>query len=179
MKRLNVSILMTVIIGLCAISLFGKRQDDKDKKLKKKLFVDYNMSLLTEDELRHEALTTAMPMYPEDAAAEGIQGLVHVAVLYDENGEFKAMKVLESPSPKLSKAVAEALKQWRMRITYDSPYSEARRPVRDFGEVRFHFIILDGTPAVEPATTDEQKTASEKFIKISGPSKDPEKMSWP
>jgi hypothetical protein len=66
-----------------------------------------------------------------------------------------------------------------MRVSYDSAYRETRLPIRDFGEVRFHFVIRDGTPAVEPATSDEQKTASEKFIKISGPSKDPDKMSWP
>ncbi len=179
MRKLKVPILMALIVAVCSISLFGRHQDDKDKKPKKKLFVDYDMSLATEAELRHFALATAVPVYPDEAASAGVQGTVHVAVLYDENGEYLAMKVLESPHPALSKAVSDALKQWRIRLSYNSPYRETRLANRNFGEVRFHFVIRDGVPAVELATPEEQNKWSEKFIKISGPSKDPEKMSWP
>lgn len=181
MRKLKVAGLMALIVTLCAFSLFGRHQDDKDKdkKPKKKIFVDYQLGLLTEAELRHDALTTAMPEFPEEAATAGVQGVVHVAVLYDENGEYMRMKVLESPHPALSKAVANALKQWKIKIGYDSPYRETRLPVRDFAEVRFHFVIRDGIPSVEPATLEEQRKASLEFIKISGPAKDPENMSWP
>jgi len=180
MGKLKLFGLLAVVIALSSFNLFGKFQDDKDKdkKPKKKLFVDYDMSLLTESELRYCALATAMPVYPERAATEGVQGLVHVAVMYDENGEYLAMKVLESPHPALSKAVSDALKQWRIKLSYNSPYPETRLPNRNFAEVYFHFVIRDGIPAVEPGTVEEQSKASEKFIKISGPSKDPENMSW-
>jgi TonB family protein len=174
-------LIMTVIVGLCAFSLFGRHQDDKDKdkKPKKKIFVDYQLGVLDEAELRHEALTTTMPEYPEEAASAGIQGLVHVAVLYDENGEYLAMKVLHSPHPALSRAVATALKQWKLPIGYDSPYPETRLPFRNFAEARFHFVIREGVPTVEPATPEEQQKSSPEFAKIAGSSKDRDKMDWP
>src|SRR2546423_103992 len=137
MGKLKVVGLMALFIAICSFSLSGKHQDDKDKKPKKKVFVDYQLAVLDEAELRHEALTTAVPEYPEEAAAAGIQGVVHVAVLYDENGAYMVMKVLHSPHPVLSKAVATALKEWKLRVLYDSPYRETRLPNRNFGEVRF------------------------------------------
>lgn len=181
MGKLKVAGLMTIILALCSFSLSGRHQDDKDKdkKPKKKIFVDYQLAVLDEAELRHEALTTAMPEYPEEASSAGLQGLVHVAVLYDENGEFMRMKVLHSPHPRLSQAVATALKRWKLRILYDSPYPENRLPFRNLAEARFHFVIRDGIPTVEPATLEEQKKSSVEFIKITGPSKDRANMDWP
>jgi TonB family protein len=181
MGKLKIAGPMALIIALCSLSLLAKPQDDKDKdkKPKKKIFVDYQLAVLDEAELRHDALTTTMPDYPEEASSAGIQGLVHVAVLYDEDGDFKAMKVLKSPDPRLSQAVATALKQWKLRVFYDSPYPETRLPIRNFAEARFHFVIRDGVPSVEQATQEEQQKSSIEFIKITGPSKDRDKMDWP
>jgi hypothetical protein len=38
--------------------------------------------------------------------------MVDVAVLFDENGNAKRIKILESPGPSLSKAVEDAVNQF-------------------------------------------------------------------
>ncbi|PYS23711.1 MAG: hypothetical protein DMF72_08595 [Acidobacteria bacterium] len=162
MRKLKFGILMILVFALCSFTLLGKHQD------KKKLFVDYTEGYVTELTLRHQAITTVMPLYPEEAIKAEAQGLVDVAVLFDENGDFRRMKVLESPHPAISKAVEKALKQWTVRVGYDSPYRETRLPVRTFGELRFHFVIKDEVATVEIATLEEQQTNSRKYMKITG-----------
>ena len=180
MQRVKIAGLMALIVALCSFSLVGKHQDDKDKKEKtqKKVGVDYQVGFFTEADLRRHAIVTVMPEYPEEAFQSGAQGLAQVAVLFDENGEYQSMKVLESPHPAISKAVATALKQWKIKIGYDSPYPETRLPIREFGQVQFHFIIRDGVPVVETATTEEQQTTSLKFRKIASNGKDKHRSAW-
>lgn len=163
MRKLKVAALMASIIALCSISLVGKIQDDKPRK---KLGVDYGLATVREAELRRNAIVTAMPEYPEEAINAGAQGLAQVAVLFDENGEFDSMKVLESPHPAVSKAVEDALKKWKLMVLYDSPYPETRRPVANLGQVQFHFIIGEAGASVEPATPEEQLKNSPKFLRI-------------
>ena len=172
MGKLKVGGLMALIVVLCSFSLFGKYQDDKDKKPKKKVFVDYQQGFFSESELRRDARITVLPSYPDEAVQAGAQGSAMVAVLYDENGDYLNMKVLESPHPAISKAVSDALKQWKIKIYYDSPDPATRLPIRVFAQVQFHFIIRDGVPTVEPATREEQITTSSKFNRITGVGKD-------
>jgi hypothetical protein len=73
------------------------------------------------------------------------------------------MEILESPHPAISKAVSDALKQWKINIFHDSPDRERRLPIRPLGEVRFHFSIRNGVPTVEPATDEEQRRGSRQF----------------
>jgi len=104
-----------------------------------------------------------LPTYPDEAVQANVQGLAMVTVLFDENGDFMNMKVLESPHPAISKAVRDALKQWKIKIYFDSPYPESRLSIRVCSQVQFHFVIRDGVPLVEPATREEQFTESIKF----------------
>lgn len=175
MTKVKVAMLMALVVGLCSFTLLGKHQEKPDKnqekkeKKDKKLFVDYQEAVVTEDSLRRDSQTGVMPVYPEEAFNAGAQGLADVAVLFDENGDYKGMKVLDSPHPSITKAVRDALKQWKIRILYDSPYPENRLPIRNFAEVRFHFVIREGIGSVEPATPEEQGVHSQKFLKIVGP----------
>lgn len=178
MGKLKVAGLMAVILALSSFSLLGKHQDDKDKKQKpqKKVFVDYQQGFFNEQELRRDALVTVTPDYPEEAITAGAQGIAQVAVLFDENGDYVGMKVLESPHRAISKAMADALKQWKVKIGYDSPDPATRLPVRVFAQVQFHFTIRDGVASVEAATSEEQNAWSQKFTKIAGIGKD--RVGW-
>jgi TonB family protein len=162
MHRLKFIFPLAVIVGVSLLTATGKHQTPK-----KKLFVDYSESYVNEVTLRHQAITTPMPEYPEEAIAKNAQGLVDVAVLFDEEGKFKGMKVLESPNPMLSKAVEKALKDWTVRVGYNSPYAETRLPLRTFGELRFRFVIAAGVARVENSTWEEQIKENPKFAKIS------------
>jgi len=166
MRVLKLAILVVLILVISSFSLLGKHQNPKPKK---KIFVDYQMGLFTEAELRRDALVTVMPEYPAAAIDAGAQGLAEVAVLFDEDGDYRGMRVLESPNPAISKAVADALKQWKIKIYSDSPYKETALPIRVFAQVRFHFVIRDGTATVEAASPIEQSLASRKFAQTKPP----------
>jgi hypothetical protein len=163
MKLLKVVILSVLVLTLCAVTLLAKRQD------KKRLFVDYNEGYVNEITVRANTINAPLPAYAEEAIRDGAQGLVDVAVLFDENGNFQQLKRLESPHPALLKAVNDALKQWTVRVGYDSPSPATRLPVRMFGELRFHFVIRDGVGTVENSTLEEQRTESAKYLKIIRP----------
>lgn len=162
MRKFKLAVVVALLLAICSSTLLGKHQDEKPEK---KIFVDYQLAIMREAELRHDATKTAMPTYPDEALAASAQGLVDVAVMFDENGDCECdyMHALESPHPAITQAVKDALKQWKIKIGYDSPNQEFARPVRPFAEVRFHFVIRAGVPTVEPATQEEQMKSSRQF----------------
>lgn len=166
MRKLKVAILVVLVLALCSFTLLGKHQSQK------KFGVDYGQAYGAEVSIRHDAITAPMPVYPEEAIKDGAQGLVDLAVLFDEEGNFKHMKILDSPHPAISKAVGDALKQWTVKVFYSSPYRETRLPLRMMGELRFHFVISDGVASVENPTLEEQQVESAEYRKILGPSSD-------
>lgn len=162
MKKFKSTVVGALVLAVCSSTLLGKHQEPTPEK---KIFVDYQLSFYRESELRREAINTVMPSYPGEAIAAGALGLVDVAVMFDENGNCDCihLQALESPHPAITEAVREALKQWKIGILYDSPYRESARPVRPLAEVRFHFLIHEGVPTVEPATREEAVQTSRQF----------------
>jgi hypothetical protein len=162
MSKRNVAVLVALTLVICSSSLRGKNQDPKPKRT---FGVDYQLGMFREAELRHAAITTVMPTYPDEAVAAGAQGLIDVAVMFDENGDCDCihMQAVESPHPAITEAVREALKQWKVKIGYDYPNQQFAHPVRPFAEVRFHFVIREGVPTVEPATREEAMSTSRQF----------------
>ena len=152
-------VLKLVIVAVFCVTASGQVPGEPDKKL----FVDYQVGFLTEGTLRHDAQVTVMPVYPEEAITRGAEGLVDVAVIFDENGEWKLMEIFESPHPAISQAVGDALKQWKIKVFHDAYDRETSLPIRPLAEVRFHFSIRNGVPTVEPATDEEQRRGSRQF----------------
>ncbi len=52
------------------------------------------------------------PVYPEEARAEGVQGVVILEILTDKEGKVVGVKILKSESSLLNKAAVDAVKQW-------------------------------------------------------------------
>jgi TonB family protein len=154
MRNLKLVILVAPVIGLCSFTLLGQRQAQKR-------FVD---SYVYEPIIRAHTISAPMPTYPEEASSRNIQGMVDLTVGFDENGKLGRIKVLASPDPSITKAVDEALKQWAVKVYFNSE----GLPVRTIGELRFHFVIRDGVASVENPTPEEQETRSKAFQKISG-----------
>jgi TonB family protein len=103
-----------------------------------------------------------MPVYPEAAINKAAQGLVDLAVVFDENGNAKRIKILESPHPAISKAVEDAVKQWQVKV----PFNSEGLPLRTFGELRFHFVIKEGVASVENPSREEQEIRSKAFQRV-------------
>ncbi len=55
------------------------------------------------------------PLYPPDAKAERIQGLVLLGVTIGKDGKVKDVDVLESPADSLSRSAVECVKQWEYK----------------------------------------------------------------
>jgi protein TonB len=56
------------------------------------------------------------PVYPEDAKAAGVQGVVIIEAIIDENGDVRQAKVLRSV-PGLDDAAVGAVMQWKFTQT--------------------------------------------------------------
>jgi TonB family protein len=127
MRKLKVAILITLALALCALTLSGRQREPPK-------YVD---AYVHEPVIRGEATNAPMPVYPEEAISAGAQGLVDLAVLFDEKGHTIHIKILESPHPAITKAVKDAVNQWTQKTGVDS----IGRLYRTIGELRFHFII--------------------------------------
>ena len=76
-----------------------------------------------------------LPRYPDFLAEEGVEGQV-IAVFYvDTEGKADEVRIESSPHPLLSKAVTDALKEWR----FDPARSADGRPVRIRMRLPFRF----------------------------------------
>ena len=111
--------------------------------------------------IRHDAVKTVTPNYPEEAIAAGAQGLVIAAVRFDEKGDLIKIKVLQSPHSSIADAVIQAVKEWKIGKNHKIDYG---RPGRLQGELRFHFILENGTGRVEGPSDDELKTQSKLYL---------------
>jgi TonB family protein len=102
------------------------------------------------------------PCYPEDALRAGAQGRVTSVVRFDEGGNLVLIKILESPHLSISRAVIDAVRQWRIKRLFHA----GGEPTRIISELRFHYLIKDGKGRVENSSVEEQTSFSEKFTKV-------------
>lgn len=102
-------------------------------------------ALLPESWARESAANAVMPVYPDEAAREGIAGVVRIRFVTNPAGEVATIKVQPGTEPLLRKAVIDAVKQWKFE-----PWpgiDGAAKPVRS--RLAFYFIIRKGEPRVE------------------------------
>jgi TonB family protein len=89
----------------------------------------------------------ASPGYPKDAFERGIQGVVRVQFLIDEEGAVAHAEVRES-IPELDAEALRTIHRWRFR-----PARLAGRPVPTLAEAPVTFRILGKTPRPRPSPT--------------------------
>ncbi len=129
------------------------------------------VGLTMEGYLRHDAVKTVTPGYPEDAMAAGAQGLVIAAVRFDEKGDLIKIAVLQSPHSSITEAVTQAVKEWKIGKNHKLDYGV---PGHIQGELRFHFILENGKGRVEGPAGDELKTESKLYLDSIGASDHPD-----
>jgi TonB family protein len=108
--------------------------------------------------IRRRLTNSPKPEYPKAAQEAGVQGDVLAFVWFDKEGRLVEAKALVSPDESLSRAVVEALKEWRMKAY--TPYN----PEANFwSEIRFIFSLKDGKAEVSNAPEAEQRKVSAEF----------------
>ena len=111
--------------------------------------------------IRSDAVKTVTPVYPADAIAAEVQGLVIAAVRFDEKGDLLEIKILQSPHSSITEAVLSAVKEWKIGKHHKIDYG---RPGHLQGELRFHFILENGQGRVEGPSDDELKSHSKVYL---------------
>ena len=109
---------------------------------------DGNMAYHSETATRRDALTRVMPVYPDDAVRQGIQGVVEVLIDLDNHGRVARAKINPEIHPLLRRAAGEAIRCWRFRPIQRNP--QFAPPVTcTFSFLTFKFVIEDGQGHVE------------------------------
>jgi TonB family protein len=115
--------------------------------------------LLSELQLRERVLKVVTPEYPAEAKEDRAQGLVIVAVQFDAEGNLFKDRVVESPHPAITRAVEQALAQWKIK-----PVTLLSGVVgRTQGELRFIYEIKDGEGQVSEPSREVQRKLSKQY----------------
>jgi protein TonB len=85
--------------------------------------------------LDNRLLHRVEPVYPEDAKARRVQGVVALDVQIGGDGAVKNIAVVEG-DPELADAAVEAVRQWRYR-----PYTVDGKPVEMQTRVTIRFTL--------------------------------------
>lgn len=58
---------------------------------------------------------TAKPNYPSDLKRDGVEGIVAISCVIDENGEVISSKVTKSSNPGFEKSALDAISRWKFK----------------------------------------------------------------
>ncbi len=81
-------------------------------------------------------LSKVQPIYPLEAKVARVQGMVVMKALIGTDGTIKSLSVIDSPSPLLSQAAMDAVKQWTYR-----PYILNGTPVDVDTQITVNFTL--------------------------------------
>ena len=109
---------------------------------------DGDAAFQSETATRMDAVTRIMPIYPEEALRQGIQGTVEVLIDRDNVGRVARAKINPQIHPLLRRAAAEAVRGWRFRPEVVNP-DNPRPVICTFSFLTFNFIIEEGQGRVE------------------------------
>ena len=89
---------------------------------------------LTEKTMRERATKSVMPGFPDEAMKRGAKGMAVAELEFDTKGGVTVVEIVESPDPSISRALTEAIKQWKFR-----PFKMAGEPVCVRGALSFRY----------------------------------------
>jgi TonB family protein len=116
---------MTVFVGSASIS----EQDDIK-----------NYSLLPEITIRKSAIESPLPIYPAEAIERNISGVIRIRLAISAEGKVIKIKVKPRTNPILTRAVADAVRQW----TFEPWIGPGNTPRAAISRLAFRFDITDG-----------------------------------
>jgi hypothetical protein len=102
------------------------------------------LGLYPEGAIRQMVIKRVMPEFPKETPINSAQGLVIVAVVFDEEGKLSQAEVLEAPHPLIKQAVLDALNLWEteQRSSFDGLHQIC-------GWLSFDCTIKDGKWGIE------------------------------
>jgi len=145
MRKLILNSLISVLIALLLVATSLGTQ---------------RLGLYPEGAIRKIVIKRVMPEFPKGTPINNAQGLVIVAVVFDEEGKLSQAEVLEAPHPLIKQAVLDALKLWETepRGVFEGLHQLA-------GWLSFDCMIKDGKWGIEyTQRTDEDNHLDNRFI---------------
>lgn len=104
---------------------------------------------------REHAVTSALPVYPQELVQLRLDDVVETKIAINDRGEVVKIKIHPRVHPALKRAVADAADKWRFELGahafVNGPYS--------MSHLTFQFSVINGVPIVQlfqppPGATD-------------------------
>lgn len=112
--------------------------------------------------LRRSAVTTEMPVFPEESLRAGSRGVAVAALRTRRDGTVESVELLQSPDEKIAGEVRRALLRW---VFAPTSVSGSRVPVE--GRIVFYFEISAGKGVVRlPADPDGSANPVAKLARV-------------
>ena len=86
--------------------------------------------------IRKSASKKTLPAFPESSRKRRSQGVAVVQLVYNGQGTVDHVEVLEAPDLEISKAVVDAVRQWKFK-----PSFIRGKPVNIRGKLTFYCVI--------------------------------------
>ena len=86
-----------------------------------------NYSLLPEGVIRKSAIEAPLPIYPAEAIERNISGIVRIRLTISAEGKVEKIKVKPRTNPILTRADADAVRQWTFEPWIGPDIFPARR----------------------------------------------------
>jgi TonB family protein len=99
-----------------------------------------NYSLLPEGVIRKAAIEAPLPIYPAEAIERNISGVIRIRLAITAEGKVEKIKVKPRTNPILTRAVADAVRQWTFQPWIGPGYI----PRAAISRLAFRFDITDG-----------------------------------
>ena len=129
-------VLLMLLLSIFQVSFTAYALQDGPKKYR---------ALLPESIARKSAITKPMPIYPAEAVRSSTSGIVHIKLEISPEGEVLRIKAKPRTDALLSKAVSDAVKEWKFTpwVGLDGV------PEGVLTRLIFRFSLSDGQPQVE------------------------------
>jgi len=175
MRTIKLLALLILTIFLATLTLFGKQGPKRNEGSMtengdgwKKAHTSHRRDMrpgwgmTVEGGVRHYLTEAPMPRYPDEALADQAHGRIATVVLFGDDFTVFTIKVLKSPHPAISRAVIEAVKDWKT----EPVFSTDGTPLRVLTEIRFDFVITDGRGEVRNPSEEEMSVASQDLTRV-------------
>jgi outer membrane biosynthesis protein TonB len=155
LKKTSVSVYRSLLLLalVAAVAPPGTAQ----KKASDDVWDDGGRAGYSEYVIRRFAALTVMPEYPDEAVARGAAGVVQAKVAIGDDNEVAVVRIHPRVDAALKKAVTDAVKQWKFKMS-----EGVRGSSYTLSRLTFRFTIVDGKGRVEmfdpgPAPSDDDR----------------------
>jgi TonB family protein len=140
-RRLAVTVFNFLLLALLPAALASAQQTTRPPRVRVPESADLGGWGL-EIDARYNAIEKVMPVYPDEAVAKGVTGIVQVRIGVDTGGRVAKVKVRPGANPLLRRAAVIAARRWRFEPVAPHVYFPSHQYM--LYRLTFQFAIEEG-----------------------------------